>query len=245
MGRERGREKRAHSDSRCRQIRSNPRRRFPTRPRTRSERGAGSRSWAHRRSRRRRSAILRAAAGLSRGGGRSVVGASDGEEGLDTVRRLVPRGHPRHLSARNRRLGSPGPAQGRSATASIPVIVVSMLDERRRGFALGATGVPRQAGGQGAVARCALPRSGHARAEQHGGSDRRRSACDRAGPRRTSRPRGGRCLVRPTVRKGSRLSGSDNPPPSCSTSSCQVWMASRSWSGREQNLTRSPAPWSS
>jgi signal transduction histidine kinase/CheY-like chemotaxis protein len=68
-----------------------------------------------------------------------VVGARDGEEGLDTVRRLSPAGVILDIFL-------PGvdgwevlaQLKADPRTASIPVIVVSMLDERGRGFALGA-----------------------------------------------------------------------------------------------------------
>jgi CheY-like chemotaxis protein len=68
-----------------------------------------------------------------------VVGARDGEEGLDTVRRLSPAGVILDILL-------PGidgwevlaRLKGDPRTAPIPVIVVSMLDERGRGFALGA-----------------------------------------------------------------------------------------------------------
>jgi signal transduction histidine kinase/DNA-binding response OmpR family regulator len=68
-----------------------------------------------------------------------VVGARDGEEGLDTVRRLSPAGVILDILL-------PGidgwevlaQLKADPRTAPIPVIVVSMLDERGRGFALGA-----------------------------------------------------------------------------------------------------------
>jgi len=68
-----------------------------------------------------------------------VVGARDGEEGLDLVRRLSPAGVILDIFL-------PGidgwdvlaQLKADPRTASIPVIVVSMLDERGRGFALGA-----------------------------------------------------------------------------------------------------------
>jgi signal transduction histidine kinase/CheY-like chemotaxis protein len=68
-----------------------------------------------------------------------VVGARDGEEGLDTVRRLSPAGVILDILL-------PGidgwevlaQLKADSRTAQVPVIVVSMLDERGRGFALGA-----------------------------------------------------------------------------------------------------------
>ena len=68
-----------------------------------------------------------------------VVGARDGEEGLDTVRRLNPAGVILDILL-------PGidgweilaQLKADPRTAPIPVIVVSMLDERGRGFALGA-----------------------------------------------------------------------------------------------------------
>ena len=68
-----------------------------------------------------------------------VVGARDGEEGLDTVRRLSPAGIILDILL-------PGidgwevlaQLKADPRTAPIPVIVVSMLDERGRGFALGA-----------------------------------------------------------------------------------------------------------
>jgi len=68
-----------------------------------------------------------------------VVGARDGEEGLDTVRRLSPAGVILDILL-------PGidgwevlaQLKADLRTAPIPVIVVSMLDERGRGFALGA-----------------------------------------------------------------------------------------------------------
>jgi signal transduction histidine kinase/CheY-like chemotaxis protein len=73
------------------------------------------------------------------GAGARVVSARDGEEGLDTVRRLSPAGVvldillPRidgwEVLAR---------LKADPATAAIPVVVVSMLDERGRGYALGA-----------------------------------------------------------------------------------------------------------
>jgi CheY-like chemotaxis protein/anti-sigma regulatory factor (Ser/Thr protein kinase) len=68
-----------------------------------------------------------------------VVGARDGEEGLDTVRRLSPAGVILDILL-------PGidgwevlaQLKADPRTARIPVIVVSMLDERGRGFTLGA-----------------------------------------------------------------------------------------------------------
>jgi signal transduction histidine kinase/DNA-binding response OmpR family regulator len=71
--------------------------------------------------------------------GARVVSARDGEEGLDTVRRLSPAGVILDIllpgidgwEVLARLKADPG-------TAAIPVIVVSMLDERGRGFALGA-----------------------------------------------------------------------------------------------------------
>ena len=68
-----------------------------------------------------------------------VVGARDGEEGLDTVRRLSPAGVILDILL-------PGidgwevlaQLKADPRTVPIPVIVVSMLDERGRGFALGA-----------------------------------------------------------------------------------------------------------
>jgi signal transduction histidine kinase/CheY-like chemotaxis protein len=73
------------------------------------------------------------------GVGARVVSARDGEEGLDTVRRLSPAGVVLDILL-------PGidgwevlaRLKADSATAPIPVVVVSMLDERGRGFALGA-----------------------------------------------------------------------------------------------------------
>jgi signal transduction histidine kinase/CheY-like chemotaxis protein len=71
--------------------------------------------------------------------GARVVSARDGEEGLDTVRRLSPAGVVLDILL-------PGMdgwevlarLKADPATAAIPVVVVSMLDERGRGFALGA-----------------------------------------------------------------------------------------------------------
>jgi signal transduction histidine kinase/CheY-like chemotaxis protein len=71
--------------------------------------------------------------------GARVVGARDGAEGLDTARRLSPAGVILDI-------GLPGidgwevlaQLKADRRTAAIPVIVVSMLDERGRGFALGA-----------------------------------------------------------------------------------------------------------
>jgi CheY-like chemotaxis protein len=71
--------------------------------------------------------------------GARVVGARDGEEGLDTVRRLNPAGVILDILL-------PGvdgwevlaQLKADPQTAQVPVIVVSMLDERGRGFALGA-----------------------------------------------------------------------------------------------------------
>jgi signal transduction histidine kinase/CheY-like chemotaxis protein/putative methionine-R-sulfoxide reductase with GAF domain len=73
------------------------------------------------------------------GVGARVVSARDGEEGLDTVRRLNPAGVVLDILL-------PGidgweilaRLKADPATAPIPVVVVSMLDERGRGFALGA-----------------------------------------------------------------------------------------------------------
>jgi signal transduction histidine kinase/DNA-binding response OmpR family regulator len=72
--------------------------------------------------------------------GARVVSATDGEEGLDTVRRLSPAGVVLDILL-------PGidgwdvlaQLKADPGTAAIPVIVVSMVDERGRGFALGAT----------------------------------------------------------------------------------------------------------
>jgi signal transduction histidine kinase/DNA-binding response OmpR family regulator len=71
--------------------------------------------------------------------GARVVSARDGEEGLDTVRRLSPAGVILDILL-------PGidgwevlaQLKADPGTAAIPVVVVSMLDERGRGFALGA-----------------------------------------------------------------------------------------------------------
>jgi signal transduction histidine kinase/DNA-binding response OmpR family regulator len=68
-----------------------------------------------------------------------VVGARDGEEGLDTVRRLSPAGVILDILLP----GMDGwevltQLKADPRTVPIPVIVVSMLDERGRGFALGA-----------------------------------------------------------------------------------------------------------
>jgi signal transduction histidine kinase/DNA-binding response OmpR family regulator len=71
--------------------------------------------------------------------GARVVSARDGREGLDTVRRLSPAGVILDILL-------PGidgwevlaQLKADPGTAAIPVIVVSMLDERGRGFALGA-----------------------------------------------------------------------------------------------------------
>jgi signal transduction histidine kinase/DNA-binding response OmpR family regulator len=71
--------------------------------------------------------------------GARVINARDGEEGLDTVRRLSPAGVVLDILL-------PGidgwevlaQLKADPATAAIPVVVVSMLDERGRGFALGA-----------------------------------------------------------------------------------------------------------
>jgi signal transduction histidine kinase/CheY-like chemotaxis protein len=71
--------------------------------------------------------------------GARVVSARDGEEGLDTVRRLSP-------AAVILDILLPGidgwevlaQLKADPETAAIPVVVVSMLDERGRGFALGA-----------------------------------------------------------------------------------------------------------
>jgi signal transduction histidine kinase/CheY-like chemotaxis protein len=72
--------------------------------------------------------------------GARVVSARDGKEGVDTVRRLNPAGVVLDILL-------PGvdgwevlaQLKADPNTAAIPVIVVSMLDERGRGFALGAT----------------------------------------------------------------------------------------------------------
>jgi signal transduction histidine kinase/CheY-like chemotaxis protein len=71
--------------------------------------------------------------------GARVVSARDGREGLDTVRRLSPAGVILDILL-------PGidgwevlaQLKADPGTAAIPVVVVSMLDERGRGFALGA-----------------------------------------------------------------------------------------------------------
>ena len=71
--------------------------------------------------------------------GARVVSAGDGEEGLDTVRRLNPAGVVLDILL-------PGidgwdvlaQLKADPGTAAIPVVVVSMIDERGRGFALGA-----------------------------------------------------------------------------------------------------------
>jgi CheY-like chemotaxis protein/anti-sigma regulatory factor (Ser/Thr protein kinase) len=71
--------------------------------------------------------------------GARVVSARDGKEGLDTVRRLSPAGVVLDILL-------PGidgwevlaQLKADPATAAIPVVVVSMLDDRGRGFGLGA-----------------------------------------------------------------------------------------------------------
>ena len=73
------------------------------------------------------------------GAGFNVVVARDGEEGLTMARSLHPAGITLDISL-PRLDGWDFLAQikGDSSTADIPVIVVSMLDERGKGFALGA-----------------------------------------------------------------------------------------------------------
>ncbi len=71
--------------------------------------------------------------------GVNVVPARDGESGLDVIRRLRPDGVV--LDIRLPKLDGwdlLGQLKADPPTASIPVIVVSMLDERGKGFALGA-----------------------------------------------------------------------------------------------------------
>ena len=101
------------------------------------------------------------------------------EEGLDTVRRLSPAGVILDILL-------PGidgwevlaQLKADPGTAAIPVVVVSMLDERGRGFALGAAEYLVKPVGKEAIAGRPVPRGGHAGADAHGGGDRRRSPGD-------------------------------------------------------------------
>jgi signal transduction histidine kinase len=73
------------------------------------------------------------------GAGVQVVGAPDGQQGLDAVRRLDPAAVVLDI----RLPGLDGwdvltAIKADPATADVPVVVVSMLDQRGRGFALGA-----------------------------------------------------------------------------------------------------------
>ncbi len=73
------------------------------------------------------------------GAGFNVVVARDGQEGLAMARRLHPAGITLDISLpRLNGWDFLTELKGDSSTAAIPVIIVSMLDERGKGFALGA-----------------------------------------------------------------------------------------------------------
>ena len=70
--------------------------------------------------------------------GFDIAVARDGVEGLELARRLRPRAvHPRHPAAAPRRLGVARAAKA-IPSSRVPVVIVSMVDERNAGFALGA-----------------------------------------------------------------------------------------------------------
>src|SRR5262249_2262732 len=74
-----------------------------------------------------------------RGAGFGIVVARDGEEALALARQVKPALiTPDVLLPRLARWGGPARAQAHPALVGVPVVVVSMLDERGTGFALGA-----------------------------------------------------------------------------------------------------------
>ena len=75
-----------------------------------------------------------------------VLRAHDGREALAAVGRAGRGRRPRHPAARGRRLAGAGGAPADPATAGLPVIVVSVVDERPRGLALGASDYLDEAG---------------------------------------------------------------------------------------------------
>ena len=110
-----------------------------------------------RRRRRGRPAVLGAARALPRGAGVEVVTARDGEEGLALIRRLRPAGVV--LDIRLPKLDGwdlLALLKADPATASIPVIIVSMLDERGQRLRARCCRVPGQAGRS---RRASCPRS--------------------------------------------------------------------------------------
>ena len=68
-----------------------------------------------------------------------VIGASNGAEGREArPRAQAERDHPRHRHAADRRLaGAPRP-ESRSATRDIPVLLLSVVDQKDLGYRLGA-----------------------------------------------------------------------------------------------------------
>ena len=95
--------------------------------------------------------------------GFEVVTAADGAEGL-AARPRAPAGadHPRRADAGPRRLERAAGAQGAIPSfADIPVVMLTIVDEKNQGYALGAADLSDQAGRPRAAARrllAALPR---------------------------------------------------------------------------------------
>ena len=107
-------------------------------------------------------------------------GRSRRRAGLESVRKLRPAGIVLDIVLpRARRLGRPRGAEGATRElADIPVIVVSMLDERGKGFALGASEylVKPVERARGARTRSNALRPWRRRRSAHGARDRRRPA---------------------------------------------------------------------
>ena len=100
--------------------------------------------------------------GLPRRGALRVTTARDGQSGLEAVRRVRPAAVLLDIRLPgHRRLGGAARRSRRTRRrADIPVIVVSIVDERARGARAGRRGVPRQAGGPRRPAGPRWPPSG-------------------------------------------------------------------------------------
>ena len=152
--------------------------------------------------------------------GVEVVTARDGQEGLEAVRRVHPAAVV--LDLRLPKLDGwdlLALLKADPATAAIPVVVVSMVDERGKGFALGAAEYLVKPVGRDEVRAAVARVTGRARHRDNGRRHRRRPAGARARSgrartrrldRRASRERSGRRRARPDSTPSRRARRSDD-----------------------------------
>ena len=151
------------------------------------------------------------------GAGYAVMVAGDGVDGLELVRRLqpvavildvlLPRLDGWDVLAR---------LKADPATASLPVVIVSMIDERGRGFALGAAEYLVKPVDRERFLAALSATSPHAQTDPPSSSSTT-IPWTSISSRRCSRPRATRCCARPAARRAWPWSPASSPRSSCST----------------------------